>query len=115
MVGTRDDLDGVPAVASEDVAGVAGILDGIQSLRGGNPLRLSHAGHHPGLGEAVMSRPTGNDDARRDSPLVFMDTLGDAIEEFGRGVAIAVGWSAENKDGVEILTICVGQRRKGPR
>jgi len=121
MGGAGDDLSGMPAVILQDAGGIAGILDRVERVRffkeNGcrHALRLRYASHHLGFDKPIMSCRSGNDDPWRNASLVLMDAFGDAILKFRRGIAIAVGGSAEHDNCVEGLTSSIAFRCETPR
>ena len=121
-----DDLGGIPAVVRKDAGGITGILDGVecprlfQYDRSRNALRLSNPSHDICLHELVVSCGSGNDDPWRDATLVLMNAFGDAVKKLRRGIAVAIGWSAQNDDCIEALTVriaygCKSARQQGPQ
>lgn len=113
---TGDNFGGAPAVGSHDLPGIAGVLDGVLCAgldeEGGlrNALGVRSLGHDGGFHELVVGGTAGEDEARSDAALIFMHRFSDAGELCGGGVAVVVGGSAEDNDGVEAGEGGVGLR-----
>ena len=61
--------------------------------------------HDFGLDKMIVGCRSSNDNARCDAALVFVNTLGDAIEKLWRWIAVTVSRRAEDDDSVDALAI----------
>src|ERR1700739_195695 len=110
----------MPSVCLHDPRGVALVLDGIagpglnKDSRGRNALRGGGAGHHVCLHKMVVCGTTGEKETGSDAAIVLTHRFSYARELLRCGVPVGVCWSAEHKNGVEVIAAGVGSRAQAP-